>query len=282
MRVVARLPLVLAPAALGCATAVSSPSGPGDAEASITSAVVVVERTADATEGSRAEASARFVRVPVGSSVADALRAIGAGLDLPARGTCVGLGVRPEGVASAPVVELVDVGEVSLEASHVETRLTPRLLPDVTDVVSGLVYARTADPSALPSATQYVAHVRGGADVPAFDVTALAPADPATVRIAGEDTPGTLAAAGTSVDFTWTPDTSGDLLYLDVQPGGARCVLDDGTAGEAGHAAIPTSLLDDAGTMVLHRLHRETFQVPGLEKAEVRFDFARSVTYARP
>ncbi len=250
----------------------------------MTSAVVVVERTADATEGARAEASARFVRVAAGASVADALRAIGAALELPARGTCAGVTSHGDGVAGAspaPVVELVDVGWVSLAAGGVETHLAPRRLPDVTDVVSGVVYARTADPAILPAATEYVAHVGGGASVLPFDVTAIAPADPSTIRIGGEDE-GVVVASGTSVDFAWPADGTDDTVYVDVQPGGARCVLGDGTGVDPGHASIPASLLNDTGTMVVHRLHREAVRARGLEAAEIRFDFARSVAYVRP
>ncbi|HEX3344432.1 MAG TPA: hypothetical protein VHS09_07650, partial [Polyangiaceae bacterium] len=78
-----RLPLLavlpIVPAMLGCAGTVSGPSEGVDAEpSSTTSAVVAIERTADSAEGSRAEASARFIRVVAPSSADDALRAIGA------------------------------------------------------------------------------------------------------------------------------------------------------------------------------------------------------------
>jgi len=122
----ALLPVV--PAALGCAGTVSGASDGVDAEAvTTTSAVVAVERTADSTEGSRAEASARFIRVVAPSSADDALRAIGASLDLPASGSCAAitsLAVAPS--TQAPVVELLDVGGITLQADGVETRLAAR------------------------------------------------------------------------------------------------------------------------------------------------------------
>src|SRR5579864_7283708 len=105
--------IFLAPAGLGCAGTVGG-TGAGDAEAASTRPVVMVERVIDATNGSRAEASARFVRVSARSSLDDALRVIGASLDLPAPGACAS--TTSQGALagdSAPIVELVDVGAVS-------------------------------------------------------------------------------------------------------------------------------------------------------------------------
>src|SRR5450755_727758 len=100
--------LSLVPAALGCAGTVSGSSDGVDAEASATtSAIVAVERTTDSAEGSRAEASARFVRVLAPSSANDALRAIGASLELPATGSCATIAsLTGAPVPKAPVIEL--------------------------------------------------------------------------------------------------------------------------------------------------------------------------------
>src|SRR5258708_251013 len=155
----ALLPLLCA--ALGCAGNVS---GPGvDAEvATTTSAVIVVERAIDEADGSRAEGSARFVRVRAPASVDDALRAIGASLELPARGACASvasLGGRFARGEPMAVVELIDVGAVSLEAAGAQTHLLPRQLPAVTDIGSGVVYGRATEPALLPASTRYIGHV---------------------------------------------------------------------------------------------------------------------------
>ena len=279
-----RLPLLalapLLPAALGCAGTVSGAAdGTADAEPTTsTSAVVAVQRTSDATEGSRAEASARFVRVTGPSSPDDALRAIGAALDLPARGTCAALtslGDLPAG--QAPLIELLDVGEVSILVDGVETRLSPRQLPDVTDVVSGVVYARATDPALLPVSSQYVLHVAGAHGLPPVDVTAVAPGDPADVQIAGEDASGAVVAEGPALDLTWTGDGADDAVYVDVRPSSVRCMLDAG-----GRGTVSTLFLDDKGTLVVHRLHRQALRAPGVDTGEIRFDFARTVAYVRP
>src|SRR5580692_12918920 len=111
MRLALPAPLPAVPATLGCAGAASGASDGVDAEATTTtSAVVAVERTADSTEGSRAEASARFIRIVAPSSADDALRAIGASLDLPASGSCASItSLAGAPVTTAPVVELLDV-----------------------------------------------------------------------------------------------------------------------------------------------------------------------------
>jgi hypothetical protein len=274
----AMLPLV--PAALGCAGTVAGPADGVDAEATSTSAVVAVERTADPTEGSRAQVSARFLRITVPGSPADALRAIGATLDLPPSGACASvgsLGTAP--VAQVPVVELVDVGDVSLSArgDGAETRLAARQLPDVTDVVSGVVYARATDPAWLPASTPYVLHVGGGHGQPGFDVTATAPGDPGDIHVAGEDAQGTIAiAAGPTLELTWSADVADDAVYVEVRPADVRCTFD-----ATGHASVPTALFDDAGTLVVHRLRREALHTPGIASGEVRFDFARALAYVR-
>jgi hypothetical protein len=278
MRISSLAFLSLLPTALGCAGNVSGAGG--DAEAvTTTSAVVVVERVIDATDGSRAEGSARFIRVRGPASGDDALRAIGAALELPSLGTCAtvsSLGGRVGRVEPMAVVELIDVGAVSLEADGVETHLLQRQLPDVTDVVSGVVYARAAEPGLLPASTRYIVHVAGGQDLGAFQVSASAPVDPSAVRITGENGHGTVSATAPMVDLTWTPDSSDDLVYVDVRPNGVRCVF-----GNVGHAAVSTLFFDDAGTLVVHRLHREPLHAPGIDSGEIRFDFARAVSYIR-
>jgi hypothetical protein len=125
----------------------------------------------------------------------------------------------------------VDVGDVSLEVDGEITRLLPRQVPDVTDVVSGIVYARgtfrprsggagdvPSGPSLLPPATRYIVHVAGGHDLGAFDVAMMAPRDPSEVRIAGETAQALELGSSDGVAFSWTPDGPDDLVYVDVRP----------------------------------------------------------------
>jgi hypothetical protein len=279
LALLALLPVI--PATLGCAGTVSGGSDGVDAEATTTtSAVIAVERTTDSAEGARAQATARFIRVTSASSPEEALHAIGASVDLPPRGRCATLASLADApVAQAPVVELLDVGEVTLLAGGVETRLSPRQLPDVTDVVSGVIYARATEASLLPASARYVLHVGGASGDRGLDpieVTATAPGDPDDVHIAGEDTPGLLVASGGTLEVRWAPTAGDDLVYVDVRPNGVRCVMDG-----AGHGTVSTLFLDDAGTLIVHRLHREPLGARGIDSGEVRFDFARTLAYVR-
>ncbi len=273
------LPLLvtsLAAASFGCAGTVSGSAETADAETATTSAIVVVSRTTDPSQGSSAEASARFIRVAAPTSTQDALRAIGAALELPARGSCASVASLAVTEATRnPVIELMDVGAVSLLAGGVQTRLLPRQVPDVTDVVSGVVYGRATEPSLLPASALYVVHVAGAHGAP-YDLVATAPADPSEIRIAGEDSSGVLVASGAWVDFTWTPDPGDDLVYVDVRPNGVRCAFND-----VGLAAMSTLYFDNDGTLVVHRVRRERVLATGIDSTEVRFDFARTVSYVR-
>ena len=285
--------LLLSAPILGCTGAVSDPASAGDAETSTTtSAVVIVERAVGSSGGAaradRAETSARFVRVLAPSSTRDALRIIGASLDLPARASCASIAGLASGVAPAagpaPVVELLDVGAVSLETNGSETRLVPRQLPDVTDVVSGVVYARSADPILFPAGSRYVVRVSGGPEVDPFEVSAAAPADPTDVKASGDEGPaGLVVPAGSAVELTWPAEATDDVLYVDVQPAAFRCTLEDGlgAAGDRTRASVPAALIDDAGTLVVHRVHREALVARGLESGELRFDFSRAIPYTR-
>src|SRR4029077_15627219 len=149
--------------------------------------------------------------------------------------------------------------------------------PDITDVVSGVVYARAADPTLLPAERLSVVHVAGGRGLPAFQINARAPEDPCKVRISGENRPGIVTLTGPTLDFSWTADASNDLVYVDARPDGIRCLFEN-----VGHAAVSTVLLGAGGTVVVHRLRREPLRAPGVDSGEVRFDFARAVGYVRP
>jgi hypothetical protein len=67
-----------------------------------------------------------------------------------------------------------------------------------------------------------------------------------------------------------------------------RCVLvPAGEPDRLSHANVSATLLSDEhgafdhGTIVLHRLHREPIHARGIDSGEVRFDFARSISYQR-
>ncbi len=268
---------------VGCSAPVAASSETADAEAtSPAAAIVVVERTSGPGEGTRAEAIARFVQMRSGVVDEQALRMIGAAVEFPALGACAQVG-RGLGDAPARAVKLADVGGISLEANGVKTALAARQLPDVADLVSGVVYTGRGESALFPQA-RYTLRSTGTAEVDALEVNATAPAEPADLRVASQDgRAAVLLVPGVAVDLTWERGTGLDLVYVDVASRDAgtpvtRCLYTD-----TGRATLPSAALGtiDEGTLSLHRLHREAFRARGLESGEVRFDFARAVAFTR-
>jgi hypothetical protein len=269
---------VLSLAAFGCSANVSATPDVADADANArTAAVIVVERTVG--EGARGEATARFMRMR-DPNTAEALRVVGATVDFPALGTCLSLAslgtMATQNAASAPAtpsVQLVHVGSVSLEANGLATSLSARQIPDVVDLVSGVVYARATEPDLLPARARYVLHVSGAADAEPFSVAAHAPADLAEVRV---------ATAPSSIDLAWEAGSLDDMVYVDIVSAAdskmptVRCAY-----GDSGHATLAGALVPDEATLSIHRLHSEHFRARGIDSGEMRFDFAKVVAFSR-
>jgi hypothetical protein len=222
----------------------------------------------------------------------EALRMVGAAIDFPPVGTCASM-VATRASASengaTREVELVNLGAITVEANGARLYLQPRRLPDIVDLVSGVVYSsRAPDHEALPAEAPYVLRASGRPDVDMspFSVTATAPGDLGALVVSGQDAraPGGVALApGAQADLSWAAGDPDDLVYVDVTepttpgPRNVRCLFDD-----AGRAVIGATVLGDGdGTMVIHRLHREAFSARGLDAGEIRFDFARVVSFRR-
>jgi hypothetical protein len=232
----------VAPLLVACSAGVATP-GTADsidaADGAASAALVVVQRTVTAGETTHGSAVARFVRVRTGSVDDETLRMVGATLDLPALGTCAATNelsnqlsnhALARGAAdSAPVdvapraVELLDVGGLAVEANGVRTSLEARALPDIVDLVTGVLYSTrttTLDPDRLPARTGYVLRSTGSAaatdadhSVPAFAVAATAPGEPDELRIDGQDArdaDGVSLTAGARVDLSWSVGSASD------------------------------------------------------------------------
>jgi hypothetical protein len=289
-----RLPFLafslLCVAGIGCSAPLASSAEPDAEMSSSSAAVVLVERTVSVDDNARAEAVARFVRMRSGAVDDDALLMVGAAIEFPALGTCAPLAAaRPAESGPARAVQLVDVGTIGLEANGLRTSLQARRLPDIVDLVSGVVYStRAPDPDTFPSDTAYVLRATGRPelDLAPFTVFATAPREPDELRVAGQDphAPGGLVLpSDTATSLTWTAGNREDVVYVDVTqsaasgPSSVRCLFED-----AGHAVIAaTAMTNDDGTLTVHRLHRETFQTAGIDAGEIRFDFARTVSFRR-
>ena len=252
-----RLFLLLALPLVGCSAVVGSADGT-DAQSTSVTGVVVVDRTVG-TDGTRSEASARFIRLQ-GAIDDSALKLVGAGLDVPPVGQCA---IRSEPVSTRPV-QLLDVGTISIEAlsSGQRTMLASRQVPDVVDLVSGTMYSARVDETSVPASSDVAVLVSGSADVPAFSVRARTPEAPVVRAIPLE---------GTSAELSWTTGQPSDAVYIDV--GTTRC-----TFADDGRAVVTAN---DGDVIAVHRVRREALSIPGLDAGELRFDFASLVTFRR-
>jgi hypothetical protein len=331
---VAGLPGLLA---LACAA-----PGAGDtlerdaAEGASSAALIVIERTVTADGMAHGSAVARFMKMRSGSLDEVTLRMVGATLDLPAPGTCAE-GAPADSASRSGVfddlapasggpraVELLDVGSVAFDANGLHTSFEARALPDIVDLVTGVLYstrASTLDADGLPPHGSYILRSTGSVQVadpervvPAFSVSATAVGEPDELRVDGQDAhaaDGVSLSAGARVDLAWrvggdTADPD-DVVYVellsavDATADGSRINVRC-TFADHGVAVIPASVFATAsarvtdigadvgeiahsevtrGTLVVHRIHREVFQVGGIESGVIRFDFARAAEFTR-
>jgi hypothetical protein len=257
---------------LGCTVGnTDTPDAEAQTQATTATGIVVVERT-----GVGDAIVARFIRTRQGIVDDAALRTAGV-QDVPAPGSCVtSFDIAP---STARGVELLDVGAVTVDAfvgdpaQGKTTILLPRAMPDPAGVVSGYFYSARASEAYTPT-SRLSLRASGGQDLPeGFAVSVASPRDLSDVRV---------VATPASVDVLWDSSESDgrDLVYADVLGPAmiARCAGSD-----AGHLAIPASALGAAeeGTIAVHRVHREPFRTRGIDPGEVRFDFARVVSFRR-
>jgi len=256
-----------------------------DASTSSTQALLSVERTVTPTDTpSAVRASAYFLRLQVGADPTLAARLVGATAVLPAMGQCQPvpvLGEQAMPLASLGPVDLVDVGEVALEASQTRATLAARAFPDVVDLVSGVVYTTRdsmADP--VPGQGTYTFRVSGSSALPPMALEGHAPAPIEHLYIGGyglRADPITLPRE--DLALTWQPPAGGDMIYVELASAEdgplerVRCAF-----ANDGHAVIASSALPKAAlqSIAVHLIHREDVVATGLDRGEVRFDLATS------
>jgi hypothetical protein len=260
-----------------------------DASTSATQAIVSVDRTApagDQTGTARAHASAYFLRLQAGADPNLAARLVGASQVLPAIGQCETVGVLSDQtmpLATLGPVDLVDVGEVALEASSIRATLAARAFPDVADLVAGVVYTTrdlTADP--LPDHGPYTFRIAGSNSIPPMTMEAMAPGPARNLSVAGLPLRGeALALRRGDLAVTWEPAIGTDQVYIELAS------MEDGPLDRVrcsfandGQANISASALPRAATqsISIHLVRREGVAAPGLDGGWIRFDLATSGT----
>ncbi|WP_394850652.1 hypothetical protein LZC95_24740 [Pendulispora brunnea] len=269
---------------------------------------MTVERTtgASGTEAPKSDIIARFVRSRAGVVDGDSLRLVGAAIELPPVGSCSRLSGASSATKLARSLELLNVGALSFELSggsaaegKPETKLVARQVPDVVDLVSGVVYTARGEGDAFPAKGRYVFRAAGSPEqeIAPFTVEATAKGEPGDIRIADQalshrvDGSPVFIPAVDPTEIAWTTEGSADddVVYIDVSAkaasvGGAgtrdtgvRCSFAD--TGRATLAA--TAFVADEGTIAIHRVHRESFRAKGIDSGVLRFDFARVATFRR-
>jgi hypothetical protein len=248
-----------------------------------------VERTAaagDPTGSARAHASAYFLRLQAAADPTLAARLVGAMNVLPAVGQCEAVGVlseQPMPLATLGPVDLVDVGEIALEASSVRATFAARAFPDVADLVSGVVYTTrdlVADP--LPDHGRYTFRIAGSTTIQPLILEANAPGPAGDVWVAGAPLRrDVLAVPRGDLSIRWDPAAGADQVYIELAStedgplDRVRCAF-----ANDGLAVIAASALPKAASqsISIHLVRREGVAAPGLDGGWIRFDLATSGT----
>jgi hypothetical protein len=253
----------------------------GDAPvATRTHALLRVERSAyvgDATPTSGL-AFAGVVRVPELADPEPLLRLSGRGPTLPAAGQCVTVNYEHDAALARDLsrAEFLDAGEVSLGTTGAQTLLAPRAFPME---LSGVVYtSRDQAAETLPSGAAYLLKTTGSAQLPGLELRVQAPEELHDVTVNGTALDAlTDVPTSSEVPLAWRAGNEGDLVYVEVLGSSANgsvgvCAFRDAD----GRGNLPRGLfgVSGGGGLALHRLREVAADVPSLDGAEVRFDFA--------
>ena len=239
--------------------------------------------------GTRMYASAYFIRLQAGADEKLAARLVGAGLTLPEAGHCdVSPSLQDEGIplASLGPVDLVDVGEINVQAGEARATLAPRAFPDLVDLVSGVVYTtRESATASLPERGAYRVEVAGSLTFLPATLTATAPGPVSGFSVDGvKPENGSLSVAPGDVTLAWDPAAGeaslADVVYVELAPLNdpsarhTRCTFADTGHGVLSGESLPTWA---DWSLRVHRVHREPLVAAAIDGGEIRFDEATTV-----
>lgn len=258
-------------ASIGCAV---DGAGEGTGDALETVGTSVSQQSAALVHLERQEGSshvvARYVRAA--QVTAEALRATGGAFELPALGQCSPLEAHAVGTAPLLPVELVAAGSTSLAQSGAIVELVPRSVPDVSDLVSGFVYSKTAD--LQPGAASLL--LAGVAEPIVIEI----PPSLDGLTVDGASSAGTLelGALGATVRIGWQAlgGSSERLVVADVHgaQSAVRCTFEDNGNGE-----VESAWFGSRGTLVLRRvLHLELERDP-FQRVVIDAETSRTLSY---
>jgi hypothetical protein len=253
-------------------------------------AVLSIERLEDASHAasSSASAMAQFVVLPADADAHETLDAAGLRTQLPERRGCsevagdVTLRSSAErGQGFREQLELLEAGDVSIQADGTVTRLALNLFPP-SGSASGVIYTTPDQSAPLPPDARYAIVATGSEAIPPLNIQQDAPSALRDVTLGGVPIERAAAiVAGQPLDLTWAEGDPGDRVFLEVAGGESSLLCS--FADEEGSGSVPGSLTaklgTDAARIALHRV-RETLRSQEPPRADaliletlVRFDF---------
>ena len=263
--------------ALGVGCTGAGPDAVLDADVTSRSeGIVFVERVNDGG-GARVHVGGRFFRSQ--GVRAEALPELVGAPPSAVGGGCVERGAMGEGLDSTQAeVQLLDVGAIDARAEALTARMSPHRLPDLWNVVSGVVYG--LDGELPPGAWQFSSTGDSTTQRGAFDVSGAPPEPMADLRFGDDALP---LAVGSAValprrgglSLRWSRGASTDRVAVVFEGAGTlSCsARDDGAFDlEAPHADRVRELLRQGGTVSIHRLRVIPFTMSGIDRASLVFD----------
>lgn len=259
---------------------------PADEPASL-QAVLSIERQEDASRGetSSASAMAEFVVLPADADAHETLDAAGLRAQLPERRGCsealAGFGSSERAGAMIEQLELLEAGEVSIQADEQVTRLALNLFPP-SGSASGVIYTTPDRSAALPPGVAYTIRATGSDAIPPLSILQEAPSALRDVTVGGVPLErATSLRAGQPLDFTWLEGDASDRVFVELSGSDASVLCS--FADDEGSGSVPGGLTAKLGTDVRLSLHRVREAAGAQEpprpdalilETMVRFDFA--------
>jgi hypothetical protein len=199
---------------------------------------------------------------------------------------------RPRRIVAAEgtAIELVDVGDLSVEIDGRRTVLPTQTFPDLLRAIDGVTYAANDDMGVefSPAAT-YTIHSAGADEISRFDVVLDAPEDLGEITVGGaspaEQVP--TLRRGEPIEITWEGAGGyGDEVFAKITwsnvglPLSMDCRMrDDGRFTVPGDltAGMRDPLATGEAEMTISRVRQTAFRAKGLDSGE--FDFVLSTSF---
>jgi hypothetical protein len=255
-------------------------------------AVLSIDRIEQSAAGEMAAASAmaQFVILPSDADAHVTLDAAGLRTQLPDQKGCIeaALGdmsardsangaarrdLRAGELTFPEQLELLEAGEVNIQADGLVTRLALNLFPP-SGSASGVIYT-TPDQSAapLPPDTHYAFNATGSEAIPALRIQGQAPSSLRDVTLGGVPLERADSfTAGQPLDLTWTEGEPADRVYIELADleTSILCTFAD----EDGSGTVPGPLTarlapDSAVRVSVHRV-REAVQAQEMQAREIQ------------